>query len=210
MKKIILTLVACVAMTVCVNAQAQKIGTINMRKAFDGFFKTKQADIALKNRVAEFDVEAKKYQEEYNKVADEYKALLEKAEDPSIADSEREQRKKQAEDMVVQIKKLEASMTQFERSARTALAEQKNRHRENILREITELVAKRAQSEGYAFIFDVGADSIDRSRIIVFTDGKNDITDEVLKQLNANAPADILKLMQEAPIDSSRDIISAE
>ena len=51
-------------------------------------------------------------------------------------------------------------------------------------------------------VFDVGADSADRSRILLYTDGQYDLTEDILKQLNANAPADILEKMKEEPIES--------
>ena len=105
-----------------------------------------------------------------------------------------------------EIKNIEAAITQFERSARTALLEQQRRHRTNIIKEITELVAKRAQSGGYSMVFDVGADSADRTKILVYTDGKDDLTQDILKQLNANAPADILKQMEESPITSTLNV----
>lgn len=202
MKKIILTVVACLALTFLAEAQSQKIATINMRTVFDGYFKTKQADTQIKERAAEFDVEGKKYQEEYKKLTDEYSAAYAKIDDPTITAEVKAARQKEAEDKMIEIKKLETSITQFERSARTALGEHQKRLRDNIMKEIVDLVAKRAKSEGYNMVFDRGADSADRSPILVYTDGGYDLTDEILKQLNANAPADILKQMEEEPVDA--------
>ena len=125
-----------------------------------------------------------------------------KIDDPTITEEVKAQRRAAAEDLRVEIKKLETMITQFERSARTALSEQQRRYRKNIMEEITELVAKRAKSEQYSMVFDVGADSADRSRILLYTDGQYDLTEDILKQLNANAPADILEKMKEEPIES--------
>jgi Skp family chaperone for outer membrane proteins len=125
-----------------------------------------------------------------------------KIDDPTITEEVKAQRRAAAEDLRVEIKKLETMITQFERSARTALSEQQRRYRKNIMDEITELVAKRAKSEQYSMVFDVGADSADRSRILLYTDGQYDLTEDILKQLNANAPADILEKMKEEPIES--------
>ena len=197
MKKIIFTVLTCMALTFCANAQSQKIATFSMRKAFDGYFKTKQADIAIKARAAEFDEEAKKFQEEYEKITKDYAAAQAKVDDPTISDDARAIRKKEAENILLEIKKLESTITQFRQSAQSTLMETQNRHRNNILKEITELVSKRAQKDGYTMVIDVGAMSADRSLVVIYSDGKNDITDDILKQLNANAPADILKQIQE-------------
>lgn len=205
MKKLIITLAACIALTFCVEAQSQKIATINMRKAFDGYFKTRQADIAIKARAAEFDAEGKKFQAEYEKITKEYAAAQAKVDDPTITDEVRSQRKKDAEDILIDAKKLETTITQFRQSAQNTLMETQNRHRNNIIKEITELVAKRAQTDGYTYVLDVGAMSADRSLIVIYSNGQYDLTDDILKQLNANAPADILKKMQEDPIPSASE-----
>ncbi|MBO4795955.1 MAG: OmpH family outer membrane protein [Verrucomicrobia bacterium] len=206
MKKIIPVLITCLALCFCCEtttiAQTQKIATINLRKVFDGYFKTKQADIQIKELAAGYDAESKKYQDEYKKLTDDYSVAYAKIDDPTITEEVKAQRRAAAEDLRVEIKKMETMITQFERSARTALSEQQRRYRKNIMEEITELVAKRAKSEQYSMVFDVGADSADRSRILLYTDGQYDLTEDILKQLNANAPADILEKMKEDPIES--------
>jgi Skp family chaperone for outer membrane proteins len=206
MKKIIPVLITCLALCFCCEttaiAQTQKIATINLRKVFDGYFKTKQADIQIKELAAGYDAESKKYQDEYKKLTDDYSVAYAKIDDPTITEEVKAQRRAAAEDLRVEIKKMETMITQFERSARTALSEQQRRYRKNIMDEITELVAKRAKSEQYSMVFDVGADSADRSRILLYTDGQYDLTEDILKQLNANAPADILEKMKEEPIES--------
>ncbi|MBO4715935.1 MAG: OmpH family outer membrane protein [Verrucomicrobia bacterium] len=207
MKKIIPLLITCLALCFCCETTAiaqttQKIATINLRKVFDGYFKTKQADIQIKELAAGYDAENKKYQDEYKKLTDDYSVAYAKIDDPTITEEVKAQRRAAAEDLRVEIKKLETMITQFERSARTALSEQQRRYRKNIMEEITELVAKRAKSEQYSMVFDVGADSADRSRILLYTDGQYDLTEDILKQLNANAPADILEKMKEEPIES--------
>ena len=153
-----------------------------------------------------FDAEGKKYQDEYKSLTEKYNAALAKVDDPTITAETKALRKAEAEEILMEIKNIEAAITQFERSARTALLEQQRRHRTNIIKEITELVAKRAQSGGYSMVFDVGADSADRTKILVYTDGKDDLTQDILKQLNANAPADILKQMEESPITSTLNV----
>ena len=207
MKKTVIILIASVAFAFCAEAQtAQKLATVNIRLLFDGYFKTKQADNEIKARAREFDAEGKKYQDEYKSLTEKYNAALAKVDDPTITAETKALRKAEAEETLMEIKNIEAAITQFERSARTALLEQQRRHRTNIIKEITELVAKRAQSGGYSMVFDVGADSADRTKILVYTDGKDDLTQDILKQLNANAPADILKQMEESPITSTLNV----
>ncbi len=200
MKKIILTIATCFALTFCAEAQTQRIATVNMRVVFDGYFKTKQADTEIKKRASEFDVEGKKYQDEYKKLTEEYNQTLARVDDPTITPEVKAQRKKEAEDKMMEIKKLETAVTQFERSARTALSEQQKRLRDNIMKDILDLIAKRAKSEKYNKVIDSGAETADRSPVLLYTDGEDDLTDDILKLLNANAPVEIIKEMEEAPV----------
>ncbi|MDI9400998.1 MAG: OmpH family outer membrane protein [Limisphaerales bacterium] len=200
MKKIILTIATALVLTFYAEAQTQRIATVNMRIVFDGYFKTKQADNEIKKRATEFDVEGKKYQDEYRKLTEEYNAALARVDDPTITAEVKAQRTKNAEDKIMEIKKLETVITQFERSARTALSEQQKRLRDNIMKDILDLIAKRAKSEKYSKVIDSGAESADRSPILLYTDNEDDLTEDILKLLNANAPADILRQMEESPV----------
>jgi hypothetical protein len=49
-------------------------------------------------------------------------------------------------------------------------------------------------------VIDSGAESADRSPILLYTDNEDDLTEDILKLLNANAPADILRQMEESPV----------
>ena len=200
MKKSILTTATSLVLGFYAVCQTHRIATVNMRIVFDGYFKTKQADNEIKKRATEFDVEGKKYQDEYRKLTEEYNAALARVDDPTITAEVKAQRTKNAEDKIMEIKKLETVITQFERSARTALSEQQKRLRDNIMKDILDLIAKRAKSEKYSKVIDSGAESADRSPILLYTDNEDDLTEDILKLLNANAPADILRQMEESPV----------
>jgi hypothetical protein len=49
-------------------------------------------------------------------------------------------------------------------------------------------------------VIDSGAETADRSPVLLYTDGEDDLTDDILKLLNANAPVEIIKEMEEAPV----------
>ena len=55
------------------SAQAQKIGVVDMKKAFDSYYKTKQAEAQIKDRAAESDKVYKGMIEDYKKANEEYK-----------------------------------------------------------------------------------------------------------------------------------------
>jgi hypothetical protein len=66
------------------------------------------------------------------------------------------------------------------------------RMRDKIVGEIREVVNNLARTGGYSIVFDVAAVTAYQTPIILFTNGENDLTQSVLKEINANAPAGAL------------------
>src|ERR1017187_7859125 len=81
-----------------------RIGTVELRKVFDGYWKTKQADAALKDRAADIEKDHKTMLDDWKKAKDEYQTLLGDANNQTLSFEEREKRKKSAEDKLKQIK----------------------------------------------------------------------------------------------------------
>ena len=174
--------------------QAQpKIGTVDLKKVFDGYFKTKQADTTLKERAGDFEKTRKGMLDDYQSLNERYKKELEGANDQAVAIDEREKRKKIAENTLIEIKKVEQDVTSFDRQARTTLGEHQRHMRDNVLKEIREVIITKAKAGSFTLIVDTAAESVNSTPIVLYTNGENDLTDDILKQLNANAPADSLK-----------------
>jgi Skp family chaperone for outer membrane proteins len=188
-----------------------RIATVELRKVFDGYWKTKQADAALKDRAADIDKDHKNMIDDWKKAKDEYQTLLTEANNQTLSFEEREKRKKTAEDKLKQIKDLEEQITQYERQARTTLDEQKKRMRDSIVEEIRAAVNSKAKSAGYALVIDAGAESGNGNAaaatpgtpVFLYVSGENDITEAVLSQLNAGAPAETPKT--EKPAEKKDD-----
>ena len=170
-----------------------RIGTVDLRKVFDGYWKTKQADAALKDRAADIEKEHKTMLDDWKKAKDEYQNLLGEANNQTLSLEEREKRKKSAEDKFKQIKESEDSITQYERQARTTLDEQKKRMRDSIVEEIRTTVNGKAKAASYALVIDTAAESANNTPIVLYSNNENDMTEAVLAQLNAAAPAEALK-----------------
>ena len=174
-------------------AQTGKIGTVDMRKLFDDYWKTKQADAALNDRKAELDKEDRSFIDGLKKDRDEYQKLLDGANDQAISADEREKRKQAAADKYKQITDSGTTIAQFERQAQATLAEQSQRMRANILNEIKAAVAAKTKAAGYAMVFDIASETVNQTPIILYSSGENDLTSAVLAQLNAGAPVDLAK-----------------
>jgi outer membrane protein len=176
-----------------------RLATVDLRKVFDGYWKKKQAEAALKDRQADMEKEDKNMLDDYKKMKDEYQTLLTGANDQAVAADERDKRKKAAEDKLKEIKQMEETITQYERQARSTIQDQSQRMRSNIITEIRNVVSGKAKSAGYTLVIDTASESNAGTPIVLFTSNENDITDEVLAQLNAAAPTDTPKTDEPAP-----------
>lgn len=171
------------------SAAAQgRIATVDLRKVFDNYWKTKQADASLKDNASEKEKQHKEMMDTWKKTKDDYQKLLADANDQAVSQDEREKRKKSAEEKLKDLKEMEESILQFERGAKTGIEEQKRRMRDNIVTEIRAAVNARAKSAGYSLVIDSASESVNATPVILFTNGENDLTDEILKQINAGAP----------------------
>jgi Skp family chaperone for outer membrane proteins len=179
------------------SAQAQqKIATVDMRKLFDGYWKTKQAETALNDRKAELDKEDHGFLDNLQKDRDDYQKLLDAANDQAISADERDKRKQAAADKYTEIQNSQTAVVQFERQAQATLAAQTQRMRSDVIQEITEAVSVKAKAAGYTMVIDLAAESINQTPVLLYNDNQNDLTAAVLAQLNAGAPID---LTQPAP-----------
>lgn len=165
-----------------------KIAIVDLRKVFDDYYKTKAADAQLKDQAADLAKESKAYMEQYQKTSDDYKKLLDEANNQAVSLDEREKRKKAAEGKLVEIKELETTIRQFENTARTTLEEKKRQMREKILVAIRDIINAKAKAAGYTMVIDTAAESVNQTPVVIYNNGENDITAAVLQELNASAP----------------------
>ncbi len=169
-------------------AAQTKIGTIDLRRVFDDYFKTKAADAKLKEEAGGLDKDRKVLMDQYQKLTEEYKKALDAANSMAVSADERDKNKKSAEAKLLEIRELEQNITQFDRTARGNLEEKQRQLRDRILEEIRAVVSQRAKSGGYNLVIDSAAESANRTPVVLYNTGENDITDGVLATLNASAP----------------------
>jgi outer membrane protein len=198
--KFITTVCALMLLVTANSALAQnKIATVNLSKLFDDYWKTKQAKAAFEDQKADLEKEGKGMLAEFNKGETEYKALLAAANDQAISDSEREKKKKEAEEKLRTLKDQQEALVKFQNQARVTLDERARRMRDNILAEVRKTVESKARSGSYSLVIDVAAETPNATPVILFTNGENDITDAILAQLNASAPPEAVKATEDKP-----------
>ena len=179
--------------TVPAPAADPKIALVDLRKVFDGYYRTKEADAKIKDEAGGLEKTAKGMIEDYKKANEEYRQLVEAANDAAVSVDEKQKRRKAAEDKLLEIRGQEQQVQNYQRQSEATLIEKRRRMRDQILRDIRENVVTKAKAAGYTIVFDTAADSVNQTPIILYTTGENDITEDLLQALNATAPAGTAK-----------------
>jgi outer membrane protein len=191
------------ALLPCTSALAQgKVGVINLTKVFDEFWRTKQADVQIKDRLTEFEKMGQSMYDDYKKANEEFGKQIEAANDPALSKEETEKRRKDLDKKRKDILEMENNIKQFQGNSQRALMEQRGRVRESILRDVRGVIEEKAKSGGYATVLDVSALSATGTPVVIFTTltgGENDLSDSVAKALAATAPPDVDKADPKAP-----------
>lgn len=170
-----------------------KIATVDLRKLFDNYYKTKQADGALKDLEAELKKELTSLRESHKKLVEDYQKLLADANDQAVSAEERERRKKNAEAKLRDIKESEDTIKGYVTQADERLLLQRRRMRETILAQIRTMINSKAKEGHYTLVVDTAAETPNATPVIVYSSGENDLTASLLEQLNAGAPVELPK-----------------
>jgi Skp family chaperone for outer membrane proteins len=160
-----------------------RVGTIDLKKAFETYWKRTEALKTLNDEKNDLEKDFKTMVDEAKKAREAYQKLVSDASDPIISSDEREKRKKLAEDKFKQVREKEDDAARYQRDAGARLEERQKRFTDTLVNEIRNVISAVAKTHSFAQVLDVS------SPTVLYTNGENDITDEVIKQLNANAPA---------------------
>ena len=184
-----LALAAVLLLTATAALAQPKIAIIDLKRVFDGYWETKEADVQIKERQNDFRKARQGMIDDYQKANEEYRKLVDSANDSALAAEEREKRKKTAETKLMELREIEQSVQQYDKQSQTTLGEQTRRMRDNILRKIREVIDAKAKAAGFALVIDVAGESTAMTPVVLYTNGENDITEQVLTQLNASRPS---------------------
>ncbi len=196
----LLTVVLLVATVVSASAET-KVATVDMKKLFNGYYKTKLAQTSLESRKTELRKEIKDMADGLEKTQADYKQLLDQANDQAISADERDKRKQAGADKAKEIGNSRTAIEQFQRQAEAQLADQSQRMSANLVGEIQKAVAEKAKAGGYSLVMNAGS-----TEVVVYAANENDITASVLAQLNAGAPIDVTAPTTGVPLNISTNL----
>lgn len=205
-KSLILTLAAALIGT----AGAElKVATVDVATVFKDYYKTHDAQKELDAQREKVQGENNKRLEKIQEIEKELNDLKKQVEDPSLSEAGK---KKIAEEY--QIKNSESvaldqeRRTYLERQNR-ALGEHMKKKMKDIVDEINKVTEEKARENNYDLVLDKSGLSMAQTKVVMYGKDNLDITTEVLKVLNASAPAGFDPTKAPAPTVPAAEVPAA-
>ena len=182
LKKMLLLLLLCC--TVAVSAQ-QKIAVVDMDKLFREYYKTKIVEANLKRQADIYKEYSIRLQEEIKRLRAQFIELRDAALNVVLTEASRESKRLAAKDKYAEITVKENELKNYNREKQAQLRDDQDKQRTKILNDIKAVIQNRAVLGGYNMVLDSKALSISGLPVVVYSEKAADITDSVLKELNA-------------------------
>lgn len=166
----------------------QKIATVDLSKVFEHYYKTIQSNLSLKQEASGMEKEHLQMVDSEKTHEDEWRKLIDKANDQAVSADERSKSSKDAEAKYADLESEKQSIQEYDREAMGRLQEKKRQRRDDIVKEIQGVLNADAKAAGYTLVLDTSGESANMAPVIIYSDGRNDMTDALLRELNATAP----------------------
>jgi outer membrane protein len=195
MKKIIQSLAALAAFgALALAAQAQpapKIYVVDMAKLYDTHYKTQEQNAKIQADDQKAQEEVEKMNKEGNALVEEYKSLNDQASNPTLSADAKSKAQDAAQKKLEQIQGKQREVQTFIQNTRNSLGQRLNTFRSLMLEEITKVATDVAKRKGATLLIDkAGPTAIGISNFL-YTDPAYDITEDVLKEINKDRPANV-------------------
>ena len=171
---------------VSASAQTTKFGTVDMKKVFENYYKTKDAEA----RINEARNAAKKEMDDrmdvYNKGVNEVKKMNEEIESPALGKEAKETKSKARDEKVSELNAMQREINEFRQTREKQLQEQSVRMRGGIVDEINKIVADKVKTDNFDLVLDNSGPSLNGVPVVLYSRPAFDFTDDVIKALNKN------------------------
>jgi Skp family chaperone for outer membrane proteins len=168
-----------------------KIAVIDLGKAFDQYYVTKDARAKLNQKHDQYQKELEDMISDFDHMGQELQGLIKASQDPTLSKDAQEARAKAADDKKQEYLALRNKLEERKNELDKQLNDEMLRRHKEILDQITQIVDNYAGPAGYDLVVDTSSvmPTSGVSILLYHSSKLIDITPEIIKQLNQSAPA---------------------
>ena len=182
----VVSILALAAFTSTIYSQESlKIATVDMSKTFESYWKTTLSNKQIKERETDFNKIEQSMVDDIKLIQEEYSRLVQSAQDPANAASKREEDSKQARLKAAANDRSLRSLTEYRQNKQRTMGEMRARLSKARVDEIKEIISAKAKQGSYDLVVNSAQND---AALVLYTVGKNDLTKEVIEELNKEAP----------------------
>ncbi len=161
-----------------------RIGTVDMKKVFESYYKTKDAESKINEARNNAKKELEDRMDQAKKLLEEVKKLDEDIARPELGKEAKEQKTKSRGEKAGELQTMDREIREFQSSREKQLQEQSVRMRGGIVDEINKVVTDKVKAEGYDIVFDRSGPSLNGVPILLYAKESYDFTTDVVTVLN--------------------------
>jgi outer membrane protein len=190
--KYLLALVACSALALVAQAQpAPRILVVDMAALLDGHHKTLEQNEKLRADGQKAQEEFDRLNKEGNVLVEQYKELVEQANNPTASDANKARVQADAQRKMEEIQRKQGELQAFQQNTQRALQGRIRTFRDLMFEEIGKIATDIARRKGATLLLDKSGLSLIGITNIVYSDPALDITEEVMREINKDRPANL-------------------
>jgi outer membrane protein len=163
-----------------------RIGTVDMKKVFESYYKTKDAESKINEARNNAKKELEDRMDQAKRVLEEVKKLDEDIARPELGKEAKEQKTKVRGEKAGELQTMDREIREFQSSREKQLQEQSVRMRGGIVDEINKVVSDKVKADGYDIVFDRSGPSLNGVPILLYAKESYDFTTDVVTALNKN------------------------
>tara|TARA_B100000927_G_scaffold259976_1_gene229278 strand:- start:3735 stop:4340 length:606 start_codon:yes stop_codon:yes gene_type:complete len=161
-----------------------KVGFVNLRELFEGFYKTELAQDQINQQIEEVSFERELRLDDIKVIREEIEVLRSESRDEKLSQEARKNKRLQLEDRLIEMQEAQKDLTNYETLRKKQIEEQNKRMQKGLLDEVQSEIVKYGEENGYDLIIDRSAKSSLGTEIVLFSGFRTDLTVYILERLN--------------------------
>jgi outer membrane protein len=166
-----------------------KVAVVDTSRILKEYYKTDLAERHIQQQIDDFSAERDKLLAQHKKMKQEFETLRTESQNKALTEEAREKKKEQAEEKLSAVIEYENTIREKAAGRKKELEGEGRKIQSEIGKAIREAVKTCSAKGGYTLVLADGGLLANGLESVLYADPKMDITDEVLKLLNADKPA---------------------
>lgn len=166
-----------------------KVAVVDTARVLKEYYKTELAERHMQQQLDDFAAERDKLLAQHKKMKQEFESLRAESENKALTEAAREKKKEQAEEKLTSVIEYENTIRDKAANRKKELEGEGRKIQAELGKAIREAVKAAAEKGGYTLVLADGALMPNGLESVLYADATMDVTDDVLKRLNADKPA---------------------